>query len=393
MEVGLNQHHGTPTSPIVQQKRPEKQAQAAAENASSPDFKPPFSRAAISKSIVTKKPQLFPSSGNAIHVLMTAGAGAYQGFQSRVMYGTFRIVQREDQGKNLVGFTRILHSINPDELMNEIPTFHATPLQPECDTWCEFPPASRPNAVRQFFDAARKNTSMITAPWLLMTECDYVWIKPLTAPRAEIPSATAIAFPFGYINPTYPTITEVMHRLYPGPLEDIPGTGPAPALMRVSEWLEVTPKWEQLTADIEADPEAKEKLGWVREMYAFAIACALQKVKIDLRLPPENKLMVQPPADKGLGAAALMHYTWGSVITDKKDKEVWKFDKREYTDVKYLLNPDMLPDVPMFDPEAGWKLQDGVMVTPELRDTLNVMMLRMNEAIAALKPLDNDGSG
>ena len=40
--------------------------------------------------------------------------------------------------------------------------------------------------------------------------------------------------------------------------------------------LQVVDDWERLTAHIEADKESKEQLGWVREMYAFSIAAALQ---------------------------------------------------------------------------------------------------------------------
>ena len=39
---------------------------------------------------------------------------------------------------------------------------------------------------------------------------------------------------------------------------------------------QVVDDWERLTAHIEADKESKEQLGWVREMYAFSIAAALQ---------------------------------------------------------------------------------------------------------------------
>jgi hypothetical protein len=43
--------------------------------------------------------------------------------------------------------------------------------------------------------------------------------------------------------------------------------------------------------------------------------------------------MAQPPADHVRGAAALLHYTWGSIFRDRNanDSEVWKFDKRCYT--------------------------------------------------------------
>lgn len=60
---------------------------------------------------------------------------------------------------------------------------------------------------------------------------------------------------------------------------------------------------------------------------------AMQGVRLEGKLPPESPLMVQPPADHSLGAAALCHYTWGSIFKDSSqgDLEVWKFDKRFYT--------------------------------------------------------------
>ena len=80
------------------------------------------------------------------------------------------------------------------------------------------------------------------APWLLMIETDYVWIRPLQAPAAQDPGARAMAFPFSYIAPQTPSIEGVMRKMYPadrGAIADVPGTGPAPVLMRFQEWVEV----------------------------------------------------------------------------------------------------------------------------------------------------------
>lgn len=43
----------------------------------------------------------------------------------------------------------------------------------------------------------------------------------------------------------------------------IPGTGPAPVLLRVEELRKVTPDWERLTNYIEANKNVKEALGVV----------------------------------------------------------------------------------------------------------------------------------
>jgi len=61
----------------------------------------------------------------------------------------------------------------------QIPTFRADPLQPACDTWCEFPVADRANAVQQWVDAVNADPSMVKGAWIFMLETDYVWRKPV----------------------------------------------------------------------------------------------------------------------------------------------------------------------------------------------------------------------
>ena len=43
----------------------------------------------------------------------------------------------------------------------QVPTWRADPLTPACDQWCEFPVSDRPNAVKQFFNAAREEPTLI----------------------------------------------------------------------------------------------------------------------------------------------------------------------------------------------------------------------------------------
>ena len=66
---------------------------------------------------------------------------------------------------------------------------------------------------------------------------------------------------------------------------------------------------------------------------------ALQGIPLQLALPPESPLIAQPPHDSRMGAAAMMHYTWGSIFTHPSNKsEVWKFDKRFYTEPSIQIN-------------------------------------------------------
>jgi hypothetical protein len=44
--------------------------------------------------------------------------------------------------------------------------------------------------------------------------------------------------------------------------------------------VQVAPVWAQMAAVIEDDKEMVEKLGWVREMYGFSVAMAVEGVKV-----------------------------------------------------------------------------------------------------------------
>ena len=55
-----------------------------------------------------------------------------------------------------------------DNLAAQVPTWRANPLTPACDQWCEFPVSDRPNAVRQFFQAAKEDATLIK---VLMPAC------------------------------------------------------------------------------------------------------------------------------------------------------------------------------------------------------------------------------
>lgn len=55
---------------------------------------------------------------------------------------------------------------------------------------------------------------------------------------------------------------------------------------------QITPDWERLTKHIEDDKETKDKLGWVREMYAWSIGAALQ---VSVAAESRKKQPICPP--------------------------------------------------------------------------------------------------
>ena len=228
----------------------------------------------------------------------------------RIAYATYNIMRKMPGGEKHVAFTRILHRTDRDKdvLADEIDTFRADPLQPECDDWCDYPVSDRANAMVQFLKASHKNKNMIKGHWLYMVESDYVFMKPLEIPSTSGAESKAWGFPFSYIVPS--RFPQHMRTLNPDINPDeIPGTGPAPLLMTVDLWEKVTPDWETMTAKIEGNDDIKKALGWVREMYAFSMALSMNKIKVDLTPAPANRFIVQLPIDTGLGKAHAFHYT------------------------------------------------------------------------------------
>jgi hypothetical protein len=59
----------------------------------------------------------WPSEGSTVHTLCTSNGSPYTNFQNRIMYATYKIVQKQPGGEIMAGFTRILHRTVEDELM------------------------------------------------------------------------------------------------------------------------------------------------------------------------------------------------------------------------------------------------------------------------------------
>ena len=326
--------------------------------------------------------------GTGIHVLCTSNGSPYLNWQTRIMYRTF---QKAAVGSDMLHFTRLLHRRSEDELMAEVPTVRVDSLHASCDTWCEFPVADRPDALRKWLATEDSRRG----EWIAMIETDYVWKKALRMPP---PGSSAVAFHFHYINPNYPTLPDVMRKLMPADrrgdltMEQIPCSGPAPTMIRRGELTKLADEYVRIAAEIEADPDAKKKLGWVREMYAYDLAAALAGVPHDVEDPGETMMIAQPPADVTMGKASMFHYTWGAEYHEA-GKKIWSWDKRPYVRTEQVRRPRAhKPELPPPDAgeRGGVKLQDGKPVTRETNAILTDMLTIMRDAIDDLDDLPHD---
>jgi hypothetical protein len=77
----------------------------------------------------------------------------------------------------------------------------------------------------------------------------------------------------------------------------------------------------------------------------------------------------------------------GTLYYENK-KEIWRWEKRDYTSREQALKVPVLPMPPQpWKPE--WVLQDNLPVTKELHETVTSMIAQMNRAIVALPDLSN----
>lgn len=81
----------------------------------------------LSDPIISRPDELRGGGAPKFHVALTATDAPYSKWQCRVMYYWYKKM-KDQPGSDMGGFTRVLHSGNPDNLMEEIPTVVTDPL-------------------------------------------------------------------------------------------------------------------------------------------------------------------------------------------------------------------------------------------------------------------------
>ena len=266
------------------------------------------------------------------HIVVSAQGKATH-WQSRIHYYWYKKIKKqcESAGKcDMGGFTRLLHSGKPDDLMDEIPTFVAKEL-PKEHPHHGYIVLNRPYAFLQWIEKAK-----VKEKYVLMGEPDHIWLKPMpNMMQGENPAA----FPFFYIEPTKDEFVNITEK-FVGKLDSIEQKsrlypiGSSPTMLSYKDMKKIIPIWYNLSLAVHEDDEAVEAWGWVQEMYAFTMSMYLAGIK-DCSLYPE--WMAQPPWDSDFNKYYLLHYTYGmdytldGQFTPGKYGE-WRFDKRSYSD-------------------------------------------------------------
>ncbi|KAH9760511.1 Hydroxyproline O-arabinosyltransferase 1 [Citrus sinensis] len=231
------------------------------------------------------------------HTAMTASDSVYNTWQCRVMYYWFKKFQNGPNSE-MGGFTRILHSGKPDKYMDEIPTFIAQPLPAGMDQG--YIVLNRPWAFVQWLEKAD-----IKEEYILMAEPDHIIVKPIPNLSKD---GLGAAFPFFYIEPK--KYESVLRKYFPkdmGPITNIDPIGNSPVVVGRDSLKKIAPVWMNVSLAMKKDPETDKAFGWVLEMYAYAVASALNGVGNILY----KDFMIQPPWDTEVSNKFIIHYTYG----------------------------------------------------------------------------------
>ena len=275
------------------------------------------------------------SADRTYHVVISAQGGATH-WQSRIHYYWYLKTRKQCQETaeidgttcDMGGFTRLLHEDEPDDLMDEIPTFVAKTL-PEDHPHHGYIVLNRPYAFLQWVQQAT-----IKEKYVLMGEPDHIWLKPLPNPMVgELPAA----FPFFYIEPTSHKFIGISER-FVGKLDTLDKKtqlfpiGSSPTIMSLADMKRVVPIWYELSLKVHEDEDAVAAWGWVQEMYAFSLAMYKAGLHPVTLLPD---MMAQPPWDWDLYRYTLLHYTYGLDYTlDGVHTPglvgAWHWDKRDF---------------------------------------------------------------
>lgn len=272
-------------------------------------------------------------------------------WQTRIFYYGYQKFQKqcEAQGPqcDIGGFTRILQTGKPDDAIDEMPTVVVQPM-PEDDL---DPYSFRPQRKRQYALLQWVMVADISEQYVFLVDPDFVLLRPL--PNI-MQGDTPVGHWYSYISPEAPSNWPLMAK-YIGPVDEevakkVPGTGPAPLMIALSDLKVVLPLWGGIMDVALRDKQAQKDWDWVIEMWAFSLAMYKANLTMDL---PEG-FMAHVTADKAMKLPYyLLHYTYrGQYLSSGEDKSwddsvtdwVWRFDKRDYVTKPFGRNYPLPPE-------------------------------------------------
>jgi len=113
------------------------------------------------------------TGGRKYHIVVSTDGNHYTTWQTRIMYYWYEKAKEKFPQSDMGGFTRLLHSGQPDKWMEEIPTVVVSPLKGGSRVDQGYPVLHRPNAFKQWLTVLN-----ISEDYILMAEPDHLILEP-----------------------------------------------------------------------------------------------------------------------------------------------------------------------------------------------------------------------
>ena len=298
-----------------------------------------------------------PASRKPYHTLLTATAQVYQQWQCRVMYYQWKKQRNNDPAgacTEMTGFTRLVAhgDATPDGLENEIPSFFVKEYtQRDYARFRGYRVINRPYSVTQLLKSDYWK-SQIREDYLFIAETDHILTQPLPNKASR---GSPMAYIFNYMGPN-PAHANIIKKAWPAGGMDgfrhVQSIGPSPVVIHRDDLEKIAKPWEETAVALKTDSEADGRLGWVIEMWGYAIAAA----KVGLIHQEFKDFQVEPgalsstPQLRGFpGRYWIFHYTYQfEYMLDGTPCQPWtigeySLDKRHFSDT-YPVPP--LPEPP-----------------------------------------------
>ena len=309
---------------------------------------PPVEPIGSSKCPATRKP---------FHTLLTATAQVYQQWQCRVMYYHWKKQRALDPAgacTEMTGLTRLVAhgQATKDGLEAEMPTFFVKEYgQSDYVRFKGYRVINRPYSVVQLL-ASDYWKREIREDYIYIAETDHVLTQPLPNLAAK---GSPMAYIFNYMGPN-PAHQSIIKTAWPeggdNGWKSVQSIGPSPVVIHRDDLEAIAKPWEATAVHLKTNAEADNRLGWVIEMWGYAIAAA----KIGLRHQEFKDFQVEPGAlsttEQLRGFPTrywVFHYTYQfEYMLDGKPCQPWtigefSLDKRHFSD-RYPVPP--LPQPP-----------------------------------------------
>ncbi|QDZ18669.1 hypothetical protein HOP50_02g11720 [Chloropicon primus] len=273
------------------------------------------------------------------HVLLTSQSSKYLNWQSLLMYYHYKKQKQAGGDKTDVGgFTRLVAaSTTSDDISDTVPSEFVNEIDPAKvrDEYKGYVVLNRPYSLQNFFQLGLHE--QLDEDFVFIAETDHVFMRPI---ENLATAKTPVAYPFSYMKQMPKELLKMVRSVCPSikRISQVQPIGPSPSIIHKAMLKRIIPEWYRISIELKTHQDQYgDKLGWILEMYAFAISAAC----LDIKFKVLEEFQVEPTAatpcsSKDLESNFIFHYTYPLEFDESGEpmppNEVgyWSLNKRNY---------------------------------------------------------------